>query len=184
MTFPSFNVSEVLTASDMNAIGLWLVRTQTIPAGASSVVVSSVFSANFNNYKIVVSGVGSNVGGHSIKMQLNNSTGNTYNIGGVYGTFGSASVLGYGPAVTDSWTDVLPLDTTETAGTIELYSPFLTRRTLMSSFGVRSGAVSPAWYWFHGQDTSTNSSTGFTFFSIAGGSTFTGGTIRVYGYRN
>lgn len=184
MTFPSFNVGEVLTASDMNAVGLWLISTRTIPNGNNNFFVDNVFSANFNNYKIVISNVGSTAGGHSIKFQLNNSTGNTYNIGGVYGTFGSASVLGYGPPVTDSWTDILPLDLTETAGTIELYSPFLNRRTLMSSFGVRSGAVSPAWYWFHGQDTSTNSSTGFRIFPIAGGSQFTGGTVRVYGYRN
>lgn len=183
MTYPSFNVGDVLTASDMNSVGLWLVRTQTIPSGVGTVVVSNVFNANFNNYKIVVSGVTSNVGGHSIKMQLSNSTGVSYRIGGVYGGFGSATLVGYGPAATDSWTDVLPLDTTESSGTIELYSPFLTRRTLMTSSGVRSG-VAGTWYYFTGEDTSTASSTGFTFFPIAGGSTFTGGTIRVYGYRN
>lgn len=183
MTYPSFNVGDVLTASDMNAVGLWLVRTQTISSGVTSVVVPNVFNANFNNYKIVVSGVTSNTAGHSIKMQLSNSTGVSYRIGGVYANFGSSTLLGYGPAATDSWSDVLPLDVTESSGTIELYSPFLTRRTLMSSSGVRSGVVG-TWYYFTGEDTSTASSTGFTFFPIAGGSTFTGGTIRVYGYRN
>lgn len=163
--------------------GLQLISTTTVSSGVTSVTVSNVFSSTYSNYKIITSGFTSNTAGHSIKMQLNNSTGSSYRIGGTYGNFGSSTLIGYGPVASDSWTDVLPLDVTECSGTIELYSPFLSRRTLMSSYGVRSGFFG-TWYQFHGEDTSTASNTGFTFFPIAGGSTFTGGTIRVYGYNN
>lgn len=182
-TPPDFTTGAVLTAAQMRTIGMHLITTRTVSSGVGSVVVSNVFSADYNNYKIVFSNFTSNVGGHSIKFQLSNSTGVSYRIGGVYGNYGSATLIGYGPPATDSWTDILPLDITECSGSVELYSPFQNRRTLMASSGTRSGNVG-TWYTFHGEDTSTASNTGFTIFPIAGGSTFTGGTIRVYGYRN
>ena len=186
MAVKTFAVGELVTASDANTYlansGLVFVKQTSITSGVSSVTVTNAFSAEFVNYRIVVHGATSTVGGHSIKFQLNNSTGTSYRIGGVYGSYGSATLTGYGPPATDSWTDILPLDVTECAGSIEIYSPFLNRRTLMASAGTRSGSVG-SWYQFHGEDTSTASNTGFTMTSIAGGSTFTGGTIIVYGYR-
>jgi hypothetical protein len=52
MSFPSFASGEVLTAADMNAVGLWKVADATFTA-ASSVDVANCYSTNFTNYLIV-----------------------------------------------------------------------------------------------------------------------------------
>ncbi len=56
MSYPVFATGDVLNASDMNAVGLWLVKSQTIGTGVSSVTVTGAFSANYDRYKITVSG--------------------------------------------------------------------------------------------------------------------------------
>ena len=183
MTYPTFTNGQVLPASDLNAIGLWLVKSQAISAGVSSVTVTSAFSTDYTNYRIIVTGIGCSVGAQSIKFQLNNSTGSTYSIGGVYGTFGSTAVTGYGPAAATSWTDLLALDTVTQGASIDLFTPFTTTRTTVLANSVRSGATANGWYFMTGMDTNAVSNTGFTIAPVGAG-TFTGGTISVYGYRN
>ena len=56
MTYPSFSAGEVFRAQDANAVGLWLVKSQTIGTGVSSVTVTDAFSADYDSYKIVISG--------------------------------------------------------------------------------------------------------------------------------
>jgi len=199
MPVPVFTVGEVLTAANMNAVGLWRVTGCTVTSvggtaatasngvitvgnGNTSVTVSNAFSADFDNYRIIFNGFGASVGGQSIKFQLSASTGTTYSMGGLYTTFGSATLNGYGPAATTSWTDPLPLDTSSNGGHMDIYQPHLTRQTFFTSMGVREGTNSDGWYMMTGQDTSTASSTGFVISPISG--SFTGGTVRVYGYRN
>jgi len=40
MTFPVFASGDVLNASDMNGVGLWLVKTQAVGSGVASVTVT------------------------------------------------------------------------------------------------------------------------------------------------
>lgn len=182
MSFPSFSVGEVLTASDMNAVGLWQTKVQTIGTNVSSVTVTNAFNSSFDNYRILVSGVSCSVGGVSLAFQLNNSTGNTYFIGGIFTAFTTTTLNGYGPASSTRWTDVFALDTSTQGGHMDLYLPFATRPTIFTSQSVRTGTGQFAWYVMNGIDTNAVSNTGFTLSPIVG--TITGGTIRVYGYRN
>lgn len=182
MGYPVFASGDVLNASDMNSVGLWLVTRQFISAGAASTTVTGAFSADYENYRIVVSGVSASVGGQSIRFQLNNSTGNTYQIGGLFGSYGSATLNGYGPAATNLWTDLMALDTVTQGATIDLFQPFLAQRTTVTCNSVRTGASANGWYMMTGMDTAAVSNTGFTISPVTG--TFNGGTIRVYGYRN
>ena len=48
-TPPTFSSGSVLTAAQMNAVGLWLVKTQTVGTAVSSVSVTDVFSSNYDN---------------------------------------------------------------------------------------------------------------------------------------
>jgi hypothetical protein len=50
MTFPSFSVGEVLTASDMNAVGLWLLETKTVTASAGPIQFDNKFTTNYDTY--------------------------------------------------------------------------------------------------------------------------------------
>jgi len=177
MGFPVFASGDVLNASDMNAVGLWLVKSQTIGSGVSSVVVSSAFSAEYDNYRVIITGGTASPGG-SIRVQLSNSTGSTYQMFGFFGAYGTASLTAYSPAATTSWTDAIRADSTQYMASIDLYGPFRTAATLGYVNTMDIGNV----YNFSLRDSSTNSSTGFTITPNSG--TMTGGTIRVYGYRN
>jgi hypothetical protein len=178
MSFPSFSAGEVLTAADMNAVGLWLVKTQTVGTGVSSIPVTSVFSSAYDNYRIIYSGYTASTNA-SLSLQLNNSTGTTYQGNGIFMSFGSTTVNGYGPAAAVRWVDLSPASTNLGYSCLDLFGPFLS----VATRGRVTGNSGSGYYDFGLSDTSTNSNTGFTFTHSAGG-TLTGGTIRVYGYRN
>ena len=177
MSFPVFASGDVLNASDMNGVGLWLVKSQTIGTGVSSVVVTGAFSADYDNYLIRISGGTASANG-GISLQLSNSSGSTYSTAGTYGNYGINSGVTYNPVATVRWTDCLVGGTTTYSGMVFLSSPFASRATT----GSTDATSQASFYKFSLIDTSTNSSTGFTFTPLSG--TLTGGTIRVYGYRN
>ena len=185
MAVKQFSVSEVLTASDTNTYlansGLVYVTSATVGTGVSSVTVSNCFNSTYDNYRIVVSGIGLS-GTSSFRMQLSNSTGGTYQQAGTYQIFGSATLSVYSPGLFVQWTDILPGDTTTNAGVVEMFQPYLTKATMATSSGIRVGA-SNTYYSFWNIDTNAVSNTGFTLGLITGGVTMTGGTITVYGYR-
>lgn len=197
MTFPTFAAGEVLGAADMNAVGLWRVTNCTVSSaggtaatasngvvtvgtGNTSVTVNNAFSTNYDNYRIVVTGIAGSVGGVSLALQLNNSTGSTYLIGGIFASFGSTTLNGYGPAATVRWTDIFALDTVTQGATADIFQPFQVARTTFASNTIRTGTGQNAWYYMTGVDTNAVSNTGFIISPIAG--TITGGQIRVYGY--
>jgi hypothetical protein len=182
MPVPDFSPGEVLTAGAMDSIGLWLVKTVTIGTGVSSVPVTSCFSSLYTNYRIVVDSVAGGTG--SMAMQLSGATGNTYLMGGTFFTFTSATVNGYGPPITNRWTDAFALETNTSSGVMDIFAPNLPRRTTATANSIKSGAggATEAHYFMNFLETSTAQHTGFTITPISG--TLTGGTIRVYGYRN
>jgi hypothetical protein len=173
------NSAWVMIADTDSPPGLQLIKTQTIGSAVASVVVSDVFSSEFDNYLISMSGgVGSTSA--SVKMTLGSTTANYYQ-GALRLLFDASSVrddINNGA----SWIPALMTANTLDAYVV-LYSPFLTKRTSLTfqsnltlaannGFTVSGGG-------FLNNDTSY---TAFTFTPSSG--TMTGGTIRVYGYRN
>jgi hypothetical protein len=73
MPVPNFSPGEVLTASAMDSIGLWEIATVTFSA-SSSVVVDNVFSADYNDYRVIVNATGSATGFSG--FQFRNGSGN------------------------------------------------------------------------------------------------------------
>jgi hypothetical protein len=178
MSFPSFATGEVLTAADMNAVGLWLVKSQTIGTGVSSVTVTGAFSSDYNRYKITLDGgVGSTIA--DVQLRMGSTTTGYYGFLN-YGTYTSNTVLGFalsnganfGYAGAGS-TETLFVDA-------EISNPFETKRTVLASrFAVAATTSSSA--HFTGYLNDNTSYTAFTLIPSTG--TFTGGTIRVYGYQ-
>ena len=178
MTYPVFASGDVLNASDMNGVGLWLVKSQAIGTGVSSVTVTGAFSADYDNYKIVISGGVTGSPG-SVTFQLNNSTGATYGFFGSFGSYGTATLNAYASVGLTSWTDIGIGGTAGWMTTIDLMSPFATKPTLGTTWSTSTATA----YNFAIRDTAAVSNTGFTLTGL-GGNTLTGGTIRVYGFRN
>jgi hypothetical protein len=180
MPVPDFSPGEVLTAAAMDSIGLWLVKTQTVGTGVSSVVVSSAFSTNYDSYRIIIRGVDCSAVDNAYFLTLSGSTGSTYSsilnwldyaAGSLSGTRLNSSNSGFLVALSGA--------ENETNAVIDIHNPFRTLRTTMTAQSANSFYNT----FSGGRDANTASSTGFTIVAPAGQS-FTGGTINVYGYRN
>ena len=175
-TPPDFSSGAVLTAAQMSAVGLWLVKTQTIGTAVSSVVVASAFTTDYDSYKIVVSGTSVSAAGNSAFISLSGSTGASYCSGGFWQIYTLAAMNGFNAnnVAGGTW---LGITGNRWSCIIDVVNPF---NALASSFmGQSSGGTYAS--SFQGQDTNAASSTGFTL--TQSGSNWTGGTIRVYGYR-
>ena len=178
MTFPVFASGDVLNASDMNGVGLWLVKSQAVGSGVASVNVTSAFSADYDNYKIVYTG-GTQSSGGIITLKLGASGTGYYNTL-VYGnTWATPTATGASTNNGAVWNFAGFGDTNTVYLNCELMQPFAAKYTGLtysyissSNAGVGSG--------YHGVATSYSDFT----ITAAGGLTLTGGTIRVYGYRN
>lgn len=175
-TPPDFSVGQVLTSAHMDAVGLWLVKTQTIGTTVSSVTVSDAFSADYENYKITISGGAASSGG-LLSLQLGATTTGYYaGYSGVTFSTGAASLNADNNAA--NWTRAGASFTSTPHMNVDLLNPQTAELTFIN------GSIITA---FVGQTFAgyLNDTTAYTAFTIAISSgTMTGGTIRVYGYRN
>ena len=177
MPVPDFSPGEVLTAAAMDSIGLWLVKTQTVGTGVSSVPVTDAFSADFDNYKIVVNGgVGSAT--QAIALQLTGSS-TAYYGAHITATYSTGAVSGNPVNNAASWSFVGVSSPDQNFLDCDLISPQLAKPTGISGAYI-NGSTNGNGGSFNGYHASLYQATGFTL--IVGG-TMTGGTIRIYGYR-
>ena len=176
-TPPTFTAGAILTAAQMNQAGLWLIKTQTIGSGVTTVTVADAFSADFNNYLITVNDTTISTGDR-IKMTINGSAGSTYRHGGYRFQYSANALNGEGGNDQPNWAVALPGAAGKVSGEIFIQNPFNAVPTTFSSH------FSGLTFAFHqiGIDTNTASSTAFTF-DPDNATTLTGGTIAVYGYR-
>jgi hypothetical protein len=178
MTFPTFSTGEVLTATDMNAVGMWLVKTQTITGTPSTVAVTGAFSADYDAYKVVVSNGSMSVSNSSLSLVIG-AAASGYDNGGIF--FGSASTGGLGglnqgsiPFIGEGTTNYIQCN-------FEVQNPFLAKHTTYQGLPAFNTANVNS-RLMAGVLQNTTSYTAFSL--IAGAGTFTSGTIRVYGMRN
>mgnify|MGYP000261123038 CR=1 FL=1 len=175
MTYPTFTNGQVLPASDLNAIGLWLVKSQTVGTGVSSVTVSSAFSADYDAYKVVyVGGVGSTA--LNINMTLGASAAN-YSMALPYVTYGAGVASGTSIAGGTSWALMGTATANSASLDVDLFAPFLSQYT--RALGIYVSDTEAGTY--AGIHKTAASYTAFTLTASTG--TLTGGTISVYGYR-
>lgn len=176
MTYPSFSVGETLRAADMNAVGLWLVKTQTVGSGVSSVTVTSAFSADYDNYLITVAG-GTSSGNTTLSFRCGTQA-SGYRYSYLYTSYTSSpQAVGVVP---DSKIEYVGfVNTTGTNALISVSSPFLSSPTMVvadgGSIGNFAGRVT-------GLEPNNTSFSSFTLFPTTG--TFSGCKIAVYGYKN
>jgi len=158
-------------------VGLVPILTQTIGSAVSSVVVSNAFSATYDAYKIIISNGVSSADG-VLKLSLTGGT-SVYSYSVPKTTYLStnlAAAIG-GPTET-SWVVAGSSTTSRLSMNVDLLDPFLAKFTTYSG-GYVSSIEAGAGGGIHKEATSF---TGFTITQSTG--TITGGTIRVYGYKN
>lgn len=177
MTFPVFASGDVLNASDMNAVGLWLVKAQTIGSAVSSVQVTSAFSSDYINYRVVISGGGGSTDS-GLRLTFGSTTTAYYSVMVYY----SAGAVGDGIQRTNNSTYIDMGLTDDATGqnfyTFDIGNPQQAIPTSVAGF-----FSSRTYNGFFGGLQASN--TQFTSFTVAPASgTLTGGTIKVYGYRD
>jgi hypothetical protein len=178
MTYPVFASGDVLNASDMNGVGLWLVKSQAVGTGVSSVTVTGAFSADYDNYRIIISG-GVASATTVLQTQLG-ATATGYYYGGDARTYAGVTLNVQGANVTNWYAGEGGVNTLEMD--IIIKNPFTAKNTTYTGqFG--NARTDGYWLAMGGYLANTTSYTAFTI-TPSGGATLTGGTIRVYGYRN
>ena len=159
--------------------GLTLITAQTIGSAVSSVTVSSVFSATYDNYKIILSG-GAASDTSPILLQLGATTSDYYQ-GIARSNYSNGAYDGLNVNNGANW---YAGEFTSTGSNInvDLRQPFGSTRTTISALygSVRTSGFGAAGNGF------LNNATSYTAFTLSVNSpeTMTGGVIRVYGYQN
>ena len=184
MALHTFVAGDVLLAQQLNdsfaaVSGLKLISATTIGSAVSSVTVSSAFSADYDAYKITISG-GAASSASDLQLQLGSTT-TGYYAGYSHVTYSTATASATANNNASNFSTVGVGTASGLDANIEIVNPFLTKHTFVSgSYAVSlTGSKS---YLFAGWLNDTTSYTAFTILSTPG--TLTGGTIRVYGLIN
>jgi hypothetical protein len=185
-TLPTFSAGEILTSDVMNDVsilgnyqGLFHIKTQTIGNAVSSVTVTGAFSSDFDHYKIIVQANSIAAGGPYMTLQLGSTTtGYYWGAAGVIYSTGGVSGITTNDGL--SWNRLGPGTTGGMAGTYDLLNPFKNENTIItgSYADVAAGSAGCGSGFLNNTTSYTALTVGVT------SSTMTGGTIRVYGYRN
>lgn len=184
MTYPSFSVGETLTSAAMNAVGLWLVKTQTL--SGTSTQVENCFTSDFDSYRVVFSNLtSSTVDNLTIRLVAGTTPNQTanYNSSRIDVTLGGV-VEGAASSGATYWVPHIVPNTVASGGSLDIFNPKLSAATSFSANGIDTRVTVGAPYragggFFNG----TNSFDGLWLSTLNGGYTM-GGTVRVYGYRN
>jgi hypothetical protein len=175
MTYPTFNNGDVLPASDLNAIGMWLVKSQTVGAGVGSVAITNCFNSDFRNYRVTFEGGSQSGNNLAMQLQFANTTGH-------YSTMRYEPWAGVAASLPASNLTFAYFGLSGTANqatmSFDVFAPNLPQVTKFSGmFTADSYYGTGGGVYFQ-----TTQLTGFTI--IFPGFTNTGGVVKVYGYRD
>lgn len=173
--------SWIMVADADTPPGLELISATTIGSAVSSVTVSNAFSSTYDNYRIIVSGGVGSSSEDAINMTLGSTATGYYwaRVGRSWANTDQSTAS----ANTTSWR-IGGSSTNSIFMVADIIGPYLADETAFSSNYLytstgAAGSGLAAWGFLN----NTTSYTAFTLTPASGG-TLTGGTIRVYGYRN
>jgi hypothetical protein len=185
MTVPVFSTGEVLTASAMNSVGMWLVKTQSI--SGTSTQINDCFTSDYQSYMVVVSGLTSStvdfITARLVAGTSPDTTSNYYSSSLQVQNDGTVSGIG-GAAGVSYWNTGLVGFTTAGGGTMAIFNPqSSTLATAFNSQGIDTRTNGAPLRNGAGSFQATTSFQGLWLSTLNGGYTMSG-TVRVYGYRN
>jgi hypothetical protein len=177
-TYDGSNWVKMVSAS--TPVGMELVKAQTVGTGATVIPVTGAFSASYDNYRIMYTG-GTCTGQNDLLLTLGATvTGYAHTV--IVTTWStSPTLILAGDGNTSSWARAGTAEPDSPFLSMDIFNPFLARRTIASGgfVGSGSGRVGGS---FAGYLADTNSYTSFTI-TVGGGLSVSGGTVFVYGYR-
>jgi len=179
-TPPVFSAGAVLTAAQMNAVGLWLIDDITATA-ASEISVPGVFTSDFENYRIITRLYGS----ANTYTAFQFYTGTTTALTTTYwrrGYSAGATLALETQSSTSDWYmgDIYNTSTVVNFTVMDVLGPNKAARP--SCLLWHYNHVTPNTLNYGGGNENTTAKTGFRIIT-SGGNTMTG-RVRVYGYRD
>jgi hypothetical protein len=177
---PDFTAGQVLTAAQMNAVGLWVTKPLTAFSAASAINVDNAYSADFDNYIIVIKYDTSTTGSMTYRNRVGGvDASSNYNSQFLVVTGTSVSA-----ARSTSQTSASIGGDSQDNGLITLFvcSPFLAEPTLLKSEIARNQTsfATPGVDLYYGNHSTATSYDGFSLIMAAGNVT---GNYTVYGLR-
>jgi hypothetical protein len=184
MTVKTWTTGEVVTAAGANEFltnsGLVYISTTTANSG-SSVTVSNCFSSTYDAYKIIATG-GGTAAATPIAFQLTGITTGVYYGGVIYFAYsggGPLATSAVGFSAVTNWQEVGAANVNGCNLNMDIQNANLAKHKAYGCFTPNINTAGSMVY-SNGMCASTVQATGFT---LSIGSTFTGITITVYGYR-
>jgi hypothetical protein len=162
----------------VSPFGLTLIKSQVLGSGISTVTISDVFSADYDDYKIIING-----GTASTSLLLNMTLGAS-----TTGYYLARQAVRYDTVAqtlntnnnSANWTGVGSGETTGVNGSLELLEPFLASRTKINTWRMSQGTTGSSGAGAGYHDVAA-SYTSFTLATNTG--TISSATIKVYGYK-
>jgi len=180
MSFPSFSVGEVLTAADMNAVGLWKINNTALTGTGGN--IANTFPSAYKRFRIVVSGNGTLATATSFYLQLRTGTTTAitnYDQSVVYETLGAGPLRVY-TAGNGQW-EIGGAGNNQNLLIVDLFQPNVAAVTVASARGTAWGTTG-SFFSKHDLIHTTTTAYESLAWSVAGG-TFTG-NLTVFGYRD
>ena len=186
-TPPDFSSGAVLTAAQMNAVGMWKITSGTVTSG-SSFDLTSVFTSDYDSYKLVLTQIRTNASGGSIQLRMlaSGTPAITGYYWGVTRADIAANVINVSVGNNAAQFDTQAIQNGAVSGmmTCEIHSPVATQYTSLNGQSVDSrlagayGGIS-----WSGQLGDTTSYNGIRIL-LSTATTFTNCNYKLYGYRN
>jgi hypothetical protein len=184
-TWQNTGGTEAATASEVSAYSftepaLVFISRTTIGTAVSSVTVSNAFSADYDTYKIIISG-GAGSTNINLSVQMGSTTTGYYG-GLLYELYNTAAIAGVGQVNAANWTYAGQAGSLGVTMNATIMQPYLEKATSFMSLQPRLTTTAGA-----GTNSNysgfLNDATSYTSFTVGTDSgTLTGGTIDVYGY--
>jgi hypothetical protein len=173
------------TVFGLGASALTLISSTTIGSAVSTVSVNNCFSTTYKNYRVMVD-IDAYSGVTELNLRLRVSGADNSSSNYMYAAYEGTTSSPFTDALTSTGnTFIVAHRYTRANGSehsIEFFRPFATAYTSVRGLGVTNNEGYARPTNFGGSMTVTTSYTGFTLFPTSG--TMTGGTIKVYGYKD
>lgn len=181
MAYPSFNSGDVLNASDMNAVGLWLVKSGTLTT-ATNTEITSAFSADYRNYRLAFHLTALSAGSAVVQLRMGTTAGTDY-----YTVAWGVDQLGNGAStIVNAGAQMNILDMANGfniggAFTVDILGPQVAVRTSVNGTFTSSDGAGFAAGFIGGI---LNNTTAYTSFSLLVSTGTFSGVYRLYGYKD
>jgi len=183
-TPPDFTTGAVLTAAQMNAVGLWKIASSNVGT-TSTFTINNCFSSDYNHYLLSFENIKCNTGTTFILFQF--VVGGSPSITQYYDSridvpiSGSVSVAGQSNGAAGNFAVVID-STNPSGGTVDIFNPATAVNSTYRGGGIDARLAGAPYRAGGGVHNVATAYDGIKF-SLLSGNNFATGSVTIYGYK-